>query len=1107
MYKTLNKVYIGPLVRDSFYNKVERDFPVISSNEPSTGDGDLYDTRMGLIDKLERREYKNDYAKLTGTVGVINLPTRIFHPMFYNEICRFMRLFKLTSSDDFTPEPIPQLEELVRTYSHLTGFRKFYAITSEKLSKTKWVINNEGHLSKGKDNDRSYTPDEVYEWLTTEVTPNMMFKRNVEVTKDTVYKITYEDLGINPHISRPELFIIDYIPMLPNIFRMPSYDEAIVSTNNVYNKIYKSIIKSSQDLYGIDNIIRLFNNYLKDEPNVNIEHKVFTSSKEGFIRGNMLSKVGGQIGRSVVSPTSMLKPNQVGIPRNLAKNMSYRIIVTEDNINEVYSLIDNETIDYIKNTDINEYIKISKDGRKIKLIPGKTEVIRSITDKDVVIINRQPTLHRNSMLGFEVVLHDDDTIKVHNSATKGFGMDFDGDEANIWIPFSDKARREVKELMFIDHHMVSLASSSLIVGYHQDVNLAAHLLTLPSTLLPVKLWHRYAIMASKGKSYIEHYNDHKRRCLKYNINIFSGVSLYSTILPSNMNLTCGSVIIKDGILVSGTLDSKSTSGSANSIGMYIYRVYGSSKCIDWLHLSYRMLNEYLLWRGSTLSFDDMKLTNDQVSEINRLTSEYRSRRDLLEDVNPDSRQEYDIIQEMNNVRENIAMIVMKPNLIGSTLYPSGMISGMITLYINNYDIHLDSRDDANVDKKTHYMSSSTLCVNSSLEWPKGSFIENNKVIFDATNMNLNVNLYTGIISIDTYTYPMSIVYRFTCTVNNVYIDKTYTGPNNLISMIESGARGNSSNVIQMMGIVGQNIFSNGRIPRMITDSYVMYKDHTLIGTRSSPVYEPTCNTPESRGFISTSYTTGINIDEYISLHVAARENLISNYIMTPKTGYMTRRLRTFLENIKVSNDKYLKATDEHGNIVSLDYILDPSKSFKIENTTTFTDIKHLINSNIKTINKHLIYIEVDFYNDISKYKKYNDIIDLAKTLYKDTDIILGVDTNIELHHSGFIELHKNMCVTIPLTDTYWYLKFTEYNKVLVIPKRSSNVPKNMFIHDVFIDTEGDDLNSVSYHFDKMTIYDIYEIVRLRVKWYDKPFVFTPKNVNHTKYSLIEKLYM
>jgi hypothetical protein len=135
--------------------------------------------------------------------------------------------------------------------------------------------------------------------------------------------------------------------------------------------------------------------------------------------------------------------------------------------------------------------------------------------------------------------------------------------------------------MFVTWHMASLAASNLLVGYHQDTNLAAHVMTLQGTYVDEQIWDLTAQVVyqerwtEKYPTYDQWKASFVARCIQQKVEPVSGKSLWSTLLPEDMNWSTKKAEIKNGILTRGTLDKAVLSGSPASIGMVMYRTYGA----------------------------------------------------------------------------------------------------------------------------------------------------------------------------------------------------------------------------------------------------------------------------------------------------------------------------------------------------------------------------------------------------------------------------------------------------------------------------------------------------------------------------------------------------
>lgn len=120
-------------------------------------------------------------------------------------------------------------------------------------------------------------------------------------------------------------------------------------------------------------------------------------------------------------------------------------------------------------------------------------VERHINDGDIVLFNRQPSLHKMSIMGHRVRVLDYSTFRLNLSCTTPYNADFDGDEMNIHVPqvrycYSPssqtiQARAEVTELMMVHKNIISPKSNSPVMGIVQDTLLGSQKLTLRDTFI------------------------------------------------------------------------------------------------------------------------------------------------------------------------------------------------------------------------------------------------------------------------------------------------------------------------------------------------------------------------------------------------------------------------------------------------------------------------------------------------------------------------------------------------------------------------------------------------------------------------------------------------
>jgi DNA-directed RNA polymerase II subunit RPB1 len=131
------------------------------------------------------------------------------------------------------------------------------------------------------------------------------------------------------------------------------------------------------------------------------------------------------------------------------------------------------------------------------------------------------------------------------------------------------------------------------------------------------------------------------------------------------------------------------------------------------------------------------------------------------------------------------------------------------------------------------------------------------------------------------------------TRNNVseLVYKSITDDNRLKVMSLSGAKGTKVNIVQIMGILGQQFLRNQRIPITLGDGY-----------RTLPYFTKDSIDPRARGFAANSFIGGLDPAEFFFHQAASREGLLDISTKTPETGDLSHRLGKALEDMLVNYD-------------------------------------------------------------------------------------------------------------------------------------------------------------------------------------------------------------
>lgn len=404
----LDRVEIGPWI--SSRNGITT--VNITSKAIDGRQGGLKDENLGYIRKKGELRANSNFAQSIGKMGVISFKQEMLNPVMRDILLMYLSIFKydtvggiLVMRDDLLP--------LVDKYKRYNGFRRLKHISSAVVTTNPWK------KVKGRLDAIWWSPNTGTKVLVESTKLKKLLEEATANYRSGGLRdapVTIEDIGINLSVSKPEDFITGNVPVLPNIFRTGN----VYQRKHAYDTLYENILEAKMKGDPIA-FSTAYMNLVKKNPEANLVEDVFSAKKTAFIRGSMYSKVGGQIGRSVVAPNPERRPDEIGIPRSMAKDISRRMLLTRSDqvgLEEVRRLVEEGKITHIFDDSSKEFVRIQKEhiatiGRK------NTLLLRELNDGDVAIGNRQPSLHRNSMMGFRVYLHDLKCIFVHPSATKG----------------------------------------------------------------------------------------------------------------------------------------------------------------------------------------------------------------------------------------------------------------------------------------------------------------------------------------------------------------------------------------------------------------------------------------------------------------------------------------------------------------------------------------------------------------------------------------------------------------------------------------------------------------------------------------------------------------
>lgn len=340
--------------------------------------------------------------------------------------------------------------------------------------------------------------------------------------------------------------------------------------------------------------------------------------KEGRFRGNLAGKRVNFSSRTVISPDPNISINEVGVPLEVAKELTIPVKVREDNLSEVKAIVKNGPdnwvgANYLQRPDGGKK-KITQENCKQmaeEIEPGFT-VERHLKNGDITLFNRQPSLHRMSLMAHRVRVMPWRTFRLNLCVCAVYNADFDGDEMNLHIPQTEEARAEAEELMLVQENLRSPRFGGPIIGCTQDHISGLFLLTDDGKEFSRK--EAQELIAQTG---LEHELDSGR---------VKGKELFSVFLPE-MSLEfepeAGGepVVIEDGELKQGRIDEAGVGSFQGKILEKIERKYGADEARKFLNRISRLALEYLDRRGFTIGVSDLDVSDKASQRIEDIVEE------------------------------------------------------------------------------------------------------------------------------------------------------------------------------------------------------------------------------------------------------------------------------------------------------------------------------------------------------------------------------------------------------------------------------------------------------------------------------------------------------
>ncbi|MDP6845796.1 MAG: DNA-directed RNA polymerase subunit A' [Candidatus Nanoarchaeia archaeon] len=629
---------------------------------PEIYDSDGYPVERGLMDPqmgvLDPGMGVKKWKLGAGNFGYINLSRPVIHILFRTHIYEFLR------STCSSCGRITLTETKIENYREKLAAAKEVGVKEERnvvrnMIKAASTVKACPHCSAQNEKIKFKKPQTYVKEDDERVWPTEI--------KDHLEKIPDSDVelfGVDPEFARPEWMILTTL-LVPPIRVRPSITletgerseddltHKLSDVVRVNQRLLENINAGAPEIIVEDlwdllqyHITTYFNNDIAGVPPARhrTQRQLKTlanrlKGKSGIFRQNLAGKRVNFCARSVISPDSHIDINEVGVPEAIAKELTVGERVTEWNTDWLKGMIKN----YEGYPGAN-YV-ITPEGRRKKITEESVDSIleeltfgyvveRNIINGDIVLFNRQPSLHRMSMMGHRVKVVPGKTLRINPAVTLPYNADFDGDEMNMHVPQSEESRAEVESILLLQNQIITPRYGLSIIGAIEDSVLGIYYLTKDryltrressELLMSIGIDDPLPKPAKTGKEELWH-----------------GSQIFSMLLPKTLNfkrkgkvfksgkVIKGEVAIEKGQLKQGCLIDSSFIGPEGGILIHkLFIDHGIDEAAKFLNRIIHLGIAVSHMIGLTMSFNDFDIDEADNAKIQKLLDSAQTKSEAL----------------------------------------------------------------------------------------------------------------------------------------------------------------------------------------------------------------------------------------------------------------------------------------------------------------------------------------------------------------------------------------------------------------------------------------------------------------------------------------------
>lgn len=463
-----------------------------------------------------------------------------------------------------------------------------------------------------------------------------------------------EAMGFSAKYARPEWLICTVLPVPPPAVRPSVRNEGgqrceddlshcllhIIKTNNMI----KQRLEKGASQENIDLLVNLLQSYvvaLVDNSATGVPPMTQRTGrplralmdrlkgKEGRIRGNLVGKRVDHSARSVITPDPNISIDELGVPLRVAMNLTFPEVVNPLTRAELEVLVVNGPAVYPG----AKFLRKKADGRVMSLanVPARASLVledgdivdRHLRNGDYVLFNRQPSLHKMSMMAHRVRVMPFDTFRLNVCVTPTFNADFDGDEMNMHVPQSAQTHEELRQLAAVSRQIITPRESKPLISIVQDITVGVYKITQPHVRITEKAM--FNLLAANPRLRMDLPDTDLRDA--HGNRLWTGSDALSTIMPPDMNLDMKNglfdnnpvdqnhVIVRNGRIIQGVFDKSIYQAKTMGLVHSVVAENGSDEARLFFDNTQKLICDWLAQYGFSVGISDMVVDRDTLAAV------------------------------------------------------------------------------------------------------------------------------------------------------------------------------------------------------------------------------------------------------------------------------------------------------------------------------------------------------------------------------------------------------------------------------------------------------------------------------------------------------------